>query len=686
MLLVRSVRWSFAFSLALLALPRVAIPGAPATGPKTAPPFERTEERAACSAYEPLRKPLFGDLHVHSRLSFDAYVSGVRTRPADGYRFARGEKVLLPDVNGAMTIPLQLQRPLDFASITDHAELYGEIEMCTGEEFSGGRYTPICFMTRSDNFWLQLLAASGWADLIGQDRAVKERTMSCSFPATDCAATAAGVWEEVQAAAEAHYDRTAACRFTTFVGYEYTESPGMKNLHRNVIYRNDTVTREPISSFDTGGRNVPELWRRLKAECRDAGTGCDVLAIPHNSNLSGGLMFPDPQDEEEARNRLEIEPIVELVQHKASSECRFDRLAGRGIGTQDELCTFEQNKTDSLNSLGVLFGEMQSDEGAPVPVEEFARRNVMRNVLKDGLELGEKNGVNPFRQGFIGSTDTHSNIPGATMEFDYPSHLGKRDTEWRNVQDHFEDNPGGLAVAWAEENSRDAIFAAMQRRETYATSGTRPILRFFGGFDLPADLCGQVDAIEQAYAHGVPMGGELANDTAGRKPRFYVSAVKDAGTPAHPGTPLQRAQLIKLWLDEDGNTHERVIDVAGGPNGAGVDPATCAPIGEGHDELCSVFEDEAWQEGEVAAYYVRLLENPTCRWSTLQCRAAGVDPFASDCARQAKAATAKAQEQGGYGDIWGNCCRAEEDEPFYSPVIQERAWSSPIWIGGPQQG
>ena len=662
----------------------LGLPAVPQAAPQAG--FERTETREDCADHQPQRQPLFGDLHVHSRLSFDAYVSGVRSSPAEGYRFAKGEKVFLPDMDGAMTVPLQLPRPLDFASITDHAELYGEIEMCTGEEFSGGKYAPLCLMTRSDNFWLQLLAASGWADSISQASPQKERRLPCSFPFTDCPAAAAKVWEEVQAAAEAHYDRTSACGFTTFVGYEYTEGPELKNLHRNVIYRNSTVTESPISSFDTGSNNVPELWRRLKAECRDAGTGCDVLAIPHNSNLSAGLMFPDPKDEEEARNRLEIEPLVEMVQHKASSECRFDRLAGRGIATNDELCTFEQNKTDSLNSLGVLFGEMQRDGGAPVALQQFGRRNMMRNVLKDGLALGEENGINPFRQGFIGSTDTHSNIPGATMEFDYPSHLGKRDAGWRNVQDHFEDNPGGLAVVWAEENSRDSIFAAMQRRETYATSGTRPVLRFFGGFDLPEDLCGRTDAIEQAYAAGVPMGSELEAGDGGGKPRFYVSAIKDAGTPRHPGTDLQRVQLIKLWLDDEGNTHEEVIDVAGGPNDARIDPATCAPIGGGHDELCTVFEDASYRDGQVAAYYVRALENPTCRWSTLQCQRAGVNPFADDCAERAAIATARAQEEGGRGDIWGNCCRAEEEEPFYSPVIQERAWSSPIWIGGPQQG
>lgn len=665
-----------ALVLGLLGTPALAAPPAG---------FERTEERADCAAYEPLRQPLFGDLHVHSRLSFDAYVSGVRGDPAAGYRFARGEKVMLPDMDGAMTVPLQLRRPLDFASITDHAELFGEIEVCTSAAASGGKYAPLCVMTRSDWFYVQLLAASSWADFISQDQRDKERRIVCSFPFTDCPAAAARVWDQVQAASEAHYDRSAACRFTTFVGYEYTESPGFDNLHRNVIYRNKNVTEAPISSFDTGGRNVPELWRRLKTECRDAGTGCDAIAIPHNSNLSGGLMFPDPQSAEEAENRLAFEPIVELIQHKAASECRFDRLAGRGVGTNDELCTFEQNRTDNLGSLGVLFGEIQTEGGAPVSIESFGRRNLVRNALKDGLVLEAKSGLNPFRMGFIGSTDTHNNIPGATMEFDYPGHLGRRDAGWRNLQDHFEDGPGGLAVVWAEENSRDSIFAAMVHRETYATSGTRPILRFFAGYNLPADLCSMPDAVEQAYALGVPMGSELVRNAAGQAPRFFVQAMKDAGTPAHPGTDLQRVQLIKLWVDAAGQPQERVFDIAGSENDASVDPQTCAPSGRGHDSLCAVWQDPTWQPGENAAYYVRLLENPTCRWSTRQCQAAGVNPFAADCSERAAAATAVAHEAGGRGEIFANCCKDEANEPFYSPLLQERAWSSPIWLGEPPQ-
>jgi hypothetical protein len=312
-----------------------------------------------------------------------------------------------------------------------------------------------------------------------------------------------------------------------------------------------------------------------------------------------------------------------------------------------------------------------------VPLEKFARRNMVRNALKDGLLLEDKLGTNPFVMGFIGSTDTHSAAPGSAEEDNYVGHLGRRDSQYNNVQDHFSSNPGGLAVVWAQENSRDSIFEAIRRKETYATSGTRPIVRFFAG-DLDSNLCGSPDLIQQAYAMGVPMGGNIsASDNA---PRFLVTAQKDAGTLQSPGTDLQRVQIIKGWVDSTGKAREKVFDIAGSAdNGAGVDPQNCARTGRGLQQSCTVWEDPEFNSAEDAFYYVRVLENPTCRWSTLQCQAAGVNPFAKDCAAQAAAATAKAAELGASGDVFGKCCTNPAKEAFYSPVIQERAWSSPIW-------
>ena len=394
-------------------------------------------------------------------------------------------------------------------------------------------------------------------------------------------------------------------------------------------------------------------------------------------------MFSDPANEEDALNRLYFEPLVELVQHKAASECRFDRLLGLGVATEDKLCDFEQTETDNLSMLGSVFGELRTDEAAPVAIGDFGRRNMVRNVLKDGLQLEKESGINPFKLGFIGSTDTHSATPGAAEEDNYVGHLGRRDSGYRNVQDHFFDNPGGLAVVWAEENSRDSIFAGMRARETYATSGTRPLVRFFAGAKYAADMCSDQQMVEKAYAGGVPMGGEIFGYRD--SPVFLVSASKDVGSPGHPGTDLQRIQIIKGWLDNQGRTHERVFDVAGSASQrAGVDPENCATVGKGHSQLCRVWRDPDYQQGQRAFYYARVLENPSCRWSTLQCQAAGVNPFDQNCSAQAERKNIASRDAGAIGDVWGKCCLNPDNEPFYSPTLQERAWTSPIWVNPSQ--
>ncbi len=641
-------------------------------------PFERTETREPCRDYTPTKRPMFGDLHVHTSYSFDSFVSSQRNDPNAAYRYAKGEPIILADADAEQTVRAQIQRPLDFTAVTDHSEFLGPINLCTTDPSRLAYWFPACIATRSEIFYVQLLAANYWVSLGVTDTAnTNEESFVCTLG--DCDAAHRETWQLIQAAAEKHYDRSSDCSFTTFTGYEYTDAPDFSNLHRNVIFRNEHVTDTAISTYDTGSMNYPELWRRLRKECTDAGTGCDVISIPHNPNLSRGLMFPDPNNEREAADRTYFEPLVELVQHKAASECRFDRLAGRGVATEDELCDFEQVVADNLSMLGTVFGEVQTAEAQPVPIEEFGRRNMVRNALKDGLALEASSGLNPFRMGFIGSTDTHSATPGGAEEDNYVGHLGRRDSTYRNIQDHFFDNPGGLAVVWAEENSRDSIFNGMRQRETYATSGTRPTVRFFAGQGYDAELCDAPDMLEQAYAGGVPMGGEL--DAGATSPRFLVSASKDAGSPGRTGIDLQRVQVIKGWLDDKGETHEKVYDVAGSAdNGAGVDPNTCAPTGTGHANLCTVWQDPDFSPDERAFYYVRVLENPSCRWSTLQCQAAGVNPFAEDCEAQAAEQNAVMSDAGAIGEVYTRCCLDPEEQPFYSPTLQERAWTSPIWI------
>ncbi|MEZ4331292.1 MAG: DUF3604 domain-containing protein [Myxococcota bacterium] len=673
----RSLLFS-AVSLALV-VDALAVTARPSSAAEP-PPFERTEERAACADHDPLRRPFFGDLHVHTAYSFDSYISSQRNDPDAAYRFARGDAITLPAADGRQTVTARLQRPLDFTAVTDHSEYLGQINVCTRDPWKLGYWWPHCVMTRASHFWTQLMAASWWTSLGGMTTdGHPERSFACWL--SDCDAAGRETWQDIQRAAETAYDRSAACRFTTFVGYEYTAGPDGRNMHRNVIFRNERVTPMPISLYETGSSpdDVPRLWQLLRAQCLEAGTGCDVLAIPHNTNLAGGLMFRDPRSPEEAADRLALEPLVELVQHKGASECRFDRLAGRGVETADELCSFEQIQTDNLTMLGSVDGEVRTERADPVPVDAFAPRNLVRNVLKDGLALGRRTGMNPFQPGFIGSTDTHSATPGAAEEDNYTGHLGRRDAGHRNVEDHFFSNAGGHAVVWAEENSRDALFAAMRRKETYATSGTRPIVRFFAGEALATDLCDAPDMIARAYAEGVPMGGHLPAPAA-RSPRFLVSAQKDPGVDGHPGTDLERIQIVKGWVDRDGATHERVFDVAGHANdAASVDPETCRPTGRGAASLCRVWQDPDFDPTQSAFYYVRVLENPSCRWSTLQCQAAGVNPLSPDCHAQAEAATAVARTAGAKGDVYGKCCIDPAQDAFYSPIIQERAWTSPVW-------
>ncbi|XXK44094.1 DUF3604 domain-containing protein [Porticoccaceae bacterium nBUS_17] len=645
---------------------------------ETLPPpvNDYSEERDNCINFEPTKQPLFGDLHVHTKYSFDSYLSGQRNGPDSAYRYAKGESIILPGADNQQTVIAQIQRPLDFTAVTDHAEFLGQISVCTENPKTLAYWWPHCVMTRASNLWIQLLSASWWTNLGGQQIGQTERSFACTLG--DCDAGQLSFWSDIQAQAERHYDRSSDCSFTTFVGYEYTDAPEQKNMHRNVIFRNANVTKLPISVYESGRGNFPGLWTELRKQCIDSGVGCDVMSIPHNPNLSAGLMFRDPLNDTELENRLFFEPLVEITQHKGSSECRFDRLRSLGVGTEDELCDFEQVVADNLHMLGSVNGKMRSDRGKQVDIEDYSRRNMLRNVLKDGLAIEQRDGVNPFIMGFIGSTDTHSATPGGAEEDNYVGHLGRRDSEYRNVQDHFFANPGGHTVVWAEENSRDSIFNALRRKETYATSGTRPIVRFFGGANIDHNLCDSPTMIKDAYAQGVAMGGNIS--LAEGQPRFFVSAQKDSGTATSSGNDLQRIQIIKGWVDANGNTHEKVHNVAGDPNnGASVNPQTCEPQGIGYSQLCTVWNDPDFNSNENAFYYTRVVENPSCRWSTLQCQAAGVNPFDSNCPTQAETANQRSINAGASGDVYGKCCINPLLEPFYSPVIQERAWSSPIW-------
>jgi len=638
-----------ALGLGLLAAAIVSGGSALATPDASVP---RTEQREACEHQDPLRQPFFGDLHVHTAYSFDAGAQDTRNTPRDAYAFAKGARVGLqpytPDGKPLRTA--QLRRPLDFAMVSDHAEGLGEVRICR-DETSPEYDSDYCYFFR--NFGVVAFNAFALRTIVAKDR-----MKFCGKDDALCLRTAQVVWRDIQAAAEEAYDRTSACSFTSFVGYEYTASAdGGANLHRNVVFRNASVPDSATSWVETP--SARDLWETLQRTCIDGKPGCEVLTIPHNSNLSGptGLMFQSasvrsdadadmPVDAEEAALRQRWEPLVEIMQHKGDSECLL------GGDTTDEACGFEKLAYNSFAGVGRFRGLVPTPGLAPT------RKAMVREALKKGIRLEDEIGVNPLKYGIIASTDTHLGTPGLTLEDDPKGHggAGLRGAG-SGLPDDLEFGPGGLAVLWAEENSRDALFAAMQRREAYGTSGTRPIVRFFGGWGYDEGLCGDDGFVAKGYAGGVPMGSDLpANDGEGA-PRFAVWALKDTGTEGHPGTPLQRIQIVKGWV-EDGKTHEQVFDVAGGPNGASVDEATCETHGDGARHLCSVWQDPGFQADQRAFYYARVLENPTCRWSQRLCVAARVD-----CSDPASVSPG-----------FAGCCA-----PDHVKTQQERAWTSPIW-------
>jgi hypothetical protein len=626
-----------------------------------------SELRQACTNRDPLRSVFWGELHVHSALSFDAALWDVRGSADDVYRFARGERVgLAPyDAQGQPTRFAQLARPLDFAALTDHASYQGEVALCTRKGSS--RYDAEgCRIFRGevsgdrDDFGNFTSRIGGLTSSLDPQQEIPARNAAlCGEGAAVCLDAMAEVWREQQAAASRHYDRSPECSFTTFNAYEYTATPGLSKVHHNVIFRNDAVPAAPVAWVDHP--DVYDLWARLEDLCLEAGTGCDVLTIPHNSNLSNGRMFtvtgrdlPLADQQDRARLRAQLEPLVEIFQIKGQSECRNDVYGV--VAAPDEFCRFEEWRAPTTADC-----EEGTGTGALMGQGCVSRLDYVRNVLVEGLREQKRIGVNPYKLGIVAATDAHNADPGATEEYSYPGWRGAEDAtaEQRLAADaqivaaifNVISNPGGLAGVWAEENSRDSLFDAMERREVFGTSGPRMTARFFGGWDYPADLCGHPALAEQGYAGGVPMGGDLPPRPEGADaPLFVVSALRDPGASGRPGGLLQRAQIIKGWLGDDGRFYQEVYEIAGGPNQARVNLDTCQPQGPGADALCTVWRDPDFDPSRNAVYYLRVLENPSCRWSQRQCLAL------AEAARPPS-------------------CR----NPIVSPTIQERLWSSPIW-------
>jgi hypothetical protein len=600
-----------------------------------------TEDRAVCALRSAERILLWGDLHVHGSMSFDARNYGTEITHDQVLAFAQGEAVTL----GADRV-VQLDRPLDFVALTEHGEYLGELVQCTTPG-SPGYGAALCEAYQGGD----PDAAFGFGVELAAEEPLRSDEI-CGEQAVRCTEGARSAWHDLVATSQAAYDTSEACGLTTLPGYEYTRTPEIANQHRVVLFRNTEVPPAPISAFEAPSPWA--LWRALEAQCTGNLSACDAIVVPHNSNLANGWMYhpswvEGPEVDLPAAEawalRARMEPLVEIFQHKGDSECR-DGLGG----ATDPHCDFEKLRPaddevcddDELGTGGMrLWGCVH-------------RLDFVRYVLLEGLALGQQLEVNPYRLGVIGSTDTHNGTPGLVRHGDYQGHVGTVDDtvderlgDGNITHDTFIDNPGGLTAVWAVENSRDALFEALRRREVYATSGPRIALRVFAG-ELPGDLCQRADAVAVADAAGVPMGGVLGGPLLAA-PSLWITAEADPGSDVFPGVGLSELQVVEGRVGPDGTIEERVHTLAWSDDPGWLDSQSC-DAGGGDSSFCVAWQPPDFDPQRPTFWYVRVLEVPTCRWSTLQC-----DSFDDDLRPP-------------------RC-----DEGSVESVVQQRAWSSPIW-------
>ena len=585
--------------------------------------------------------PLFGDTHLHTSMSMDAGTSGTNLGPEDAYRFARGEQVISNTGQ-----PVKLSRPLDFLVVADHSDGFG--------------FFPLLF--RGDSTIMSDPQGRRWNEMLHSGKGVEAAmdiiknfnlgTISKAIMPVPGTKTYASAWEANIKAAEAYNEPG---RFTAFIGYEWTSNTNGNNLHRNVIFRDNGDKASQIEPFTTqkplGSDNPTDLWKWMAGY--EEKTGGRVLAIAHNGNLSNGRMFPTVEafgnkiDRTYAEERIRWERLYEVSQTKGTGE------AHPFLSPNDEFAQFEIWDKGNLDLSEVKDKNMLEFE-------------YVRSAYKNGLKLEQDLGVNPYKFGLAGSSDAHTAL--AAMEED--NFFGKitpaEPSPHRMTKPFFHDEKTGLTVfdwevsasgylaVWANENTRESIWDAMQRRETYATTGTRMMVRFFGGWDFtPEDAQDRLPA-HIGYTKGVPMGGDLRSAPEGKAPTFLVAALKDP-----IGANLDRIQIVKGWLDDNGKLHEQVYDVVWSdadkrqPDVNGHIPAVGNTVNIenaswinsiGAPELLAVWNDPEFNAKQSAFYYARVIEIPTPRWTAYDAKRFGVKPM-----------------------------------PGTTMTLQERAYSSPIW-------
>jgi len=575
----------------------------------------------------------WGDTHLHTALSADSTVFGATVGVEDAYRFARGE-----EVRASAGQRVRLSRPLDFLVVADHAEGLGTIV----ELFKGN---SLLMKDPTLKRWYELFNSGPE----GAQKAYTEMNAASAqnkFPAGMADPTLARtIWDRYAKAADKFNEPG---RFTALIGYEYTSNYKTNNLHRVVVYRDDSERVRQIMPFSAADSENPEdLWKSLQAY--ETKTGGQVLAIPHNGNLSGGMMFAlstfdgKPLTKDWAETRARWEPLYEITQMKGDSETH------PVLSPNDEFAGYE------IWDKSTLGGTPNSPKNYPF---EYAR-----SALKNGLALEAKLGTNPFKYGFIGSTDSHTGLAAVEEDNFFGKHTGKEPSAHRmtnpiaKVGDivilGWEMAASGYAGVWATENTREALWDAMKRKEVYGTTGPRMLVRFFGGWDFTEQDARTRRPAEAGYAKGVPMGGDLTKAPAGKAPTFLVAALKDP-----IGGNLDRYQIVKGWMDEKGALHEKVYDVVwSGDRKPGKD-GKLPPVGNtvdvkqaswtntiGATELIAVWKDPDFDPTQRAFYYGRVIEIPTPRWTAYDAK----------------------------------FYKLKDLDPKIPMVTQERAYTSPIW-------